>query len=59
MLSDVLLDAVKEFCSKYLLYWLEVCSLFGELRGAILALDAAKQALVVGYLVSHKWKVLI
>lgn len=59
MLSDVLLDAVKEFCSKYLLYWLEVCSLLGELRGAILALDAAKQALLVGYLVSHKWMVLI
>ena len=59
MLSDVLLDAVKEFCLKYLLYWLEVCSLLGELQGAILALDAAKQALLVGYLVSHKWMVLI
>jgi hypothetical protein len=51
MVSDVVLEAVKEFSSKYLLYWVEVCSLLGELRNAILALDAAQQALVVRQLV--------
>jgi len=33
--SDTLLDLIKEFCSKYLLYWVEVCSLLGELRSAL------------------------
>jgi len=47
MISDVLLDLLKEFSSKQLLYWLEVCSLLGELRNALLALDAAQKALVV------------
>jgi hypothetical protein len=38
---------LREFCSQYLLYWVEVCSLLGELRGALVALDAAQKALVV------------
>jgi hypothetical protein len=47
MASDILLNLVEEFCSKYLLYWVEVCSLLGELRSALLALDAAQTALRV------------
>jgi hypothetical protein len=45
-LSDVLLDLLKEFCSKCLLYWVEVCSLLGELRNALLALHDVQQFLV-------------
>lgn len=51
MASDVLLDLLKEFSSKYLLNWVEVCSLLGELRSALLVLDAAQQALAVRHLV--------
>jgi len=47
LVSDRLLDLVKEFCSKYLLYWVEVCSLLGELRNALIALQDAKQFLDV------------
>jgi hypothetical protein len=54
MVSDVLLDAMTEFSSKYLLYWIEACSLLGELRSAILALDTAQRALAVRPLVSKK-----
>jgi hypothetical protein len=41
IVSDALLVLVEVFCSKYLLYWLEVCSLLSELRSALLALKAA------------------
>jgi hypothetical protein len=54
MVSDIILDAVEEFSSTYLLYWIEVCSLLGELRSGILALDAAQQALVVCHFISNK-----
>jgi hypothetical protein len=47
IISDGLLDLLKKFCSKYLLYWVEVCSLLGELRGALVGLDAAQKTLVV------------
>lgn len=47
MVSDVLLDLIREFCSKYLLYWIEVCSLLGGLREAILALNAVLHAFSV------------
>ncbi|TDL16446.1 WD40 repeat-like protein [Rickenella mellea] len=45
MFSDCLLDLVKEFSEKYLLYWVEVCSVLGELRHALLALNTAKKSL--------------
>ncbi|TDL14004.1 WD40 repeat-like protein [Rickenella mellea] len=45
MFSDYLLDLVKEFSEKYLLYWVEVCSLLGELRNGLLALSTAKKSL--------------
>jgi WD40 repeat protein len=45
-ISDVLLDLVKQFCSKCLLYWVEVCSLLGELRKALIGLHGARQFLV-------------
>ena len=51
MVSEVLLDLLKEFCFKNLLHWLEVCSLLGELRGALLALHAAQQVLAVRHLI--------
>ncbi|TDL19736.1 hypothetical protein BD410DRAFT_403326 [Rickenella mellea] len=46
-ISDPLLYLVKEFSTKYLLYWVEVCSLLGDLRNALLSLNTAKQALSV------------
>ena len=52
--SDQLLGLVKEFCSKYLLYWIEACSLLGELRNALIALQDAKQFLSVSCLVCRE-----
>jgi hypothetical protein len=46
MVSEIL-NALEEFCSRYLLYWVEVCSLLGDLRGALVALDEAQKALNV------------
>jgi len=56
MISDILLDLLKEFVSKYLLYWVEVCSLLGDLRNALISLDAARRALAVCYLCSI-WRI--
>jgi hypothetical protein len=53
LVSDLLLDLVKEFCSKYHLYWVEVCSLLGELRNALIALHDAQQFLAVSCSVSQ------
>jgi hypothetical protein len=47
--SDVLLDLVMQFCSKCLLYWVEVCSLIGELPNALIGLHDAQRFLAVGY----------
>jgi hypothetical protein len=47
MISDRLLDLLQVFCSKYLLFWIEVCSLLGELQSVLIALDTAQQMLVV------------
>jgi NACHT domain len=47
--SDILIGLVDEFCSKHMLYWVEVCSLLGGLRNTLIALRAARQFLVVGY----------
>jgi hypothetical protein len=46
-MSDDLLPLLKEFCFKYLLYWIEVCSLLGELRNALIALHDTQQFLRV------------
>jgi len=44
---DVPMELLRELCYKSLLHWMEVCSLLGELRGALLALDAASQLVSV------------
>lgn len=45
--TDVLLDLMNEFCFKYLLFWVEVCSLLGKHRSALIALHDARKFLVV------------
>jgi NACHT domain len=50
IISDGLLDLLRKFCSKCLLYWVEVCSLLGELRGALVGLDAVQKSLAVRHL---------
>jgi hypothetical protein len=45
--SDDVVNLVEEFCTKKLLNWLEVCSLLGELRSALLSLNATQQAILV------------
>jgi hypothetical protein len=47
LISDNLVDLLKEFCTKYLLYWVEVCSLLGELRNTLVGLHAVKDFLLV------------
>jgi hypothetical protein len=47
LISDTLVDLLKEFCMKYLLYWIEVCSLLGELRNTLIGLHAVKDFLLV------------
>jgi hypothetical protein len=51
MISDDLLDLLDRFCSKYLLYWVEACSLLGELRGTLLGLDVAQRTLAVRHFI--------
>lgn len=45
--SDLSLRALTEFCSTSLLHWVEVCSLLGRLRDALLTLDGACHRLSV------------
>ena len=47
MVSDVLIDLLRLLCSEGLLYWVEVCSLLGDLRNLLLSLDVAQRALTV------------
>jgi hypothetical protein len=47
MFSDAVLYLVKEFCSTKLFYWLEVCSLLGEVRSALLSLITAQKTISV------------
>jgi hypothetical protein len=47
MVSDILVDLLKQFCSEGLLYWVEVCSVLGDLRSTLLSLDNARRALAV------------
>lgn len=50
LLSDQILDVFTEFCDRYLLYWIEVCSLLGDLRGALSSLNMAHSVFSVsGY----------
>ncbi|KAF8816093.1 WD40 repeat-like protein [Phlegmacium glaucopus] len=46
LVSDTLVSLLKEFCNKYLLYWIEACSLLGELRNTLVGLHAAKEFLL-------------
>ena len=54
-----ILKLLKEFCFKQLLYWVEVCSLVGSLRNALIALDSAQQTLKVGFYNVHLFMILI
>jgi len=47
LVSDTLVKLLKEFCTKYLLYWIEVCSLLGELQNALVGVHAVKEFLLV------------
>jgi hypothetical protein len=58
MVSEIL-NSLEEFCSKYLLYWVEVCSLLGDLRGALVGLDEVQKALIVSFLTSYQATMLI
>jgi hypothetical protein len=55
MVSDILVDLLKEFCSEGLLYWVEVCSVLGDLRSALLSLDNARRALAVCHFGCHEY----
>jgi hypothetical protein len=55
MVSDILVDLLKEFCSDGLLYWVEVCSVLGDLRSALLSLDNARRALAVCHFGCHEY----
>jgi hypothetical protein len=47
MVSDILVNLLKQFCSEGLLYWVEVCSVLGDLRSVLVSLDNARRALAV------------
>jgi hypothetical protein len=47
LLSDKILNALEVFCEKYLLFWVEVCSLLGDLQGALAALKSIHKLLSV------------
>ncbi|KAJ7435852.1 WD40-repeat-containing domain protein, partial [Mycena latifolia] len=47
LVSDIILDALDKFCSEHLLHWVEVCSLLGELRQALLSVGDLHRILLV------------
>ncbi|KDQ59269.1 hypothetical protein JAAARDRAFT_657924 [Jaapia argillacea MUCL 33604] len=47
--SVAILDSLREFCTKRLLFWIEVCSVLGALSGAIRALHDARGFLEVRF----------
>ena len=47
LLSNDLLTKLEVFCDNYLLYWVEACSLIGDLRGAMVALKTVHHLLSV------------
>lgn len=47
LFSNQILEAFTKFCDSYLLYWIEVCSLIGDLRGALISLNIAYSILFV------------
>lgn len=51
-LSDDLLDILKRFVETNLLHWLEVCSVLGELRSTVIALNSACEVLSVSHILS-------
>ncbi|KAJ7937582.1 hypothetical protein B0H13DRAFT_162644 [Mycena leptocephala] len=46
-MSDPLLRLLDEFCSQHLLHWIEICSLTGDLRSALISVTALNQVLFV------------
>ena len=50
LICDTLADLLKEFCTNYLLYWVEACSLLGEPRNSLVGLNATQEFLLVCYL---------
>jgi len=49
-LSDELLHLLEEFCNKYLLCWVEACSLIGDLRGALASLKIVLEVISVCFI---------
>jgi hypothetical protein len=47
LLSDELLRMLDEFCHNHLLYWVEACSLMGNLQGVLIASQATHHMLAV------------
>jgi hypothetical protein len=47
LLSDELMNMLDEFCHNHLLYWVEACSLMGNLRGALIASKVVHHLLAV------------
>ncbi|KAJ7112463.1 WD40-repeat-containing domain protein, partial [Mycena epipterygia] len=48
MVSSTLLELLKDFCEQHLLHWIEVSSLFGELRSALLSAGDVHRTLLQG-----------
>jgi hypothetical protein len=59
IVSTTVLNLLQEFCFKQLLYWVEVCSLMGSLRNALIALDSAQQKLKVDFYNIYLFVILI
>jgi hypothetical protein len=55
MVSDIFVDLLKQFCSEGLLYWVEVCSLMGDLRSVLVSLDNARRALAVRHFCYYEY----
>jgi hypothetical protein len=47
LLSNKILSVLEEFCQKYLLFWVEVCGLLGDLQGALSGLKSVCKVLSV------------
>lgn len=46
-ISDIMIDLLSDFCTRGMLFWVEVCSLLGILRDALISLEAAQRILIL------------
>lgn len=53
IISEEILELLNLFTSQHMLFWVEACSLLGDLRNQLVGLDAVQKVLVVRFTLIH------